>query len=270
MSGLCRGTAAVSRFDRRIGSIEQLADAQATAGRVDPRLRIREVDNTTQLRVGETLILNTKAFEETIIRLPEFSASGLGLPAKVVVNGLGYARLSPPPGVTINERTDAWYVNQHAPAVLTMIGRDRILLEQSMYCLESSTSDSAGVSLTTSYQNITNSITFYRYPSEKVLATGSTSVIGSSADRLLSFRFENITESTANTAWSGTVLGSSTYRSHVSVQQTLNESFCPVGSNEIALRAKEAGADIATDDTAFIIVKIGGSNARELTDVTIP
>lgn len=97
----------MSRFDRRIGSLEQFADAQASVGRLDDVRRIRRVSNSTQLRTGEHLIVEAPSSGDTIIvRMPAFSPGRLGIESRIAVRGSGSVSLAPPPGFKVNGVTD--------------------------------------------------------------------------------------------------------------------------------------------------------------------
>jgi len=114
----------VARFDRRIGSLEQFADAQASLSRLDGVKRIRRVNENTQLRTGEHLIVNTGVSGTVYVSAPEYSPGKIGIDSRLAVIGSGLCILTLPPGAKSRTSEGPFHVSPGGSVTLMLDGKD--------------------------------------------------------------------------------------------------------------------------------------------------
>lgn len=240
------------RLDRRIGSIEGLYDATASALRVTPRMQVREVNNDTQLRTGELLVVNLPALERRIIRLPGYSSGRVGIVSSVTVYGEGYVIVVPPPGMSIN-KSDRIYINSRSPADFVLINNTTYYCNQTNYTDQTTAATSVNVEMSNTsggasdYLTISgNDATVIRYPGESVIIYVTTEVYTLSTNETRVFvQLYNNTAATEIIAHSWNHTGQNDFMTIGFHQRALDQDAgVPVGSTNICVRSKIAGNNV--------------------------
>jgi hypothetical protein len=235
------------RIDRRIGDVKSLYDATASALRVPPRMRVREENNDTQLRVGELLIMNIPALEYRIVRLPDLDSSAIGIVSRVKVYGYGCVQLVAPPGYMVNGTTDATvYINSRGGAEVILERKGGYGIRIDNYVERTRNATSTDIDLTTDYADIIdaakNSVIIY--PQEWIHLSAYVEYYSSDATMVRgSFQIYNNTTSTAVRVVSDTAteINYHTVAWSHSADSPLENSY-PLGVSEFTIQGKETGA----------------------------
>jgi hypothetical protein len=200
-------------------------------------MRVRHVEQPTQLRFGERLIVRTPSFAQTAIRLPEWSALAVGVVSHVVVYGPGYVRLLPPPNMQINNRSLAVYVTEWNPAMVVLNDQDGYGCHQSGYQTTWSQWNHVDKAVTTAGAFIfATGTTVRRYPGEYLFVHyDATMSVNNPAHIDISLYNETTTSLIGMYPYSLTI--GDDLKGTVSFQQNVSEANVPVGNNVLNIWA---------------------------------